>query len=147
MTYAAHLYDNFQAGMIAGKINPSSDTLNIALCTSSYTPNQGSDTFWSTPQANEVSGTGYTAGGQALTSTSWTLNTGTNVWTYTAANPQWSGATLTAAKAVVYDVTSGAAASSRYLVGWIDFGGNVSPSNQTLIITPNASGLFTFTYS
>lgn len=61
----------------AGSVNWGSDDIRAALVTSTYTPNGDTDQFWSTPVANEASGTGYTANGVALAS---------KTSTYTAAN-------------------------------------------------------------
>lgn len=52
---------------VAGDIDFDLDTIRAALVTSAYTPAQTHE-FWSTHvEANETSGTGYTAGGEALT--------------------------------------------------------------------------------
>ncbi|GFG74679.1 hypothetical protein [Mycobacterium botniense] len=63
MAVTAHFYNSFFTALAQGKINLTSDTLKLALVGSGYTPNQAADQFWSTPQAYEISGPGYTAGG------------------------------------------------------------------------------------
>lgn len=57
-------------GLAAFNLN-NSDTLKIGLLTSAYSPNQDTDTVWSDISTNEVVGTGYTPGGQTLTSVTW----------------------------------------------------------------------------
>ena len=47
-----------------------SDTIKIALLTSSYSPDREIDQYWSDISTYEVSGTGYTAGGFTLTNKS-----------------------------------------------------------------------------
>jgi hypothetical protein len=72
-----------------------SDTINIALVTSSYTPNADTHDFWDDVVANETSGTGYTANGATL---------GSKTLTYTAANswsPAWVAATAYTLNAIV----------------------------------------------
>ena len=44
----------------------SSTTVKLALVTSSYTPAVDTHDFWNDVSANEVSGTNYTAGGNAI---------------------------------------------------------------------------------
>jgi hypothetical protein len=63
-------------------INLSSATLRLMVLTSSYTPNLATDKFRSDIVANEVSGTGYTARGYALSGFTKTLNTSTGVVTF-----------------------------------------------------------------
>ena len=65
----AKLFDKGQVGQYNGghAVDFDTDTLKLALLTSSYVPDQALDEFFSGISANEVSGTGYTAGGIALT--------------------------------------------------------------------------------
>lgn len=82
------------------------DTLKCAIFTNSVTPAQsttaaltqyaGASSTWST--SNEASGTGYTAGGQALSSVTWTQAAGTTYQdvTLSSTNPQWTSVTLSA---------------------------------------------------
>lgn len=144
MAVTAHWYAKAFVHTLGGSSNLASDALKCALVTSSYTANQSTDEFWSTPQADEVTGTGYTAGGAALTSVTVT-NSGTTI-ALAAANVSWASSTITAAGAVVYDSTPGTAATDPVLVH-IDFGGNVSSSSGTFQITWDASGIGTVTVS
>lgn len=143
-TWTAHFYDAYFTSLNAKKINLTSDTIKCALVSTSYTPNQGTDQFWSTPQANEVSGTGYTAGGITLSSISVSISGG--VWSFTSTtNPSWTGATLSnIGFAVVYDSTPGTAATDP-LIGYINFGGAQAVSGGTFTVTWNGSGIGTVT--
>lgn len=85
MAVTGNLYAHALDQALQGKINWTSDTIKLALVTSSYSPNLGSDTYWSTPQSNETSGTGYTAGGVTLSSITHTV-TAANSWGTTRAN-------------------------------------------------------------
>ena len=72
----------------------------MGLLTSSYTPSLTNHVFWSDVNANETSGTGYTAGGAAL-------STPTHVEYYSGASgtgTQWSPAWVTATQHVVGDI-------------------------------------------
>lgn len=64
-----------------------SDDLRMALVGSAYTPNADTHDFWDDVSANEISGTGYSAGGQALASKTVT-QTAANSWGTT-----WAAAT------------------------------------------------------
>lgn len=77
MAVSSNLYTNAFDQAFAGNINWASDSIKIGLLTSSYTPNLTSHVHWSDVVANEISGTGYSAGGVAL---------GTKTHVVTAAN-------------------------------------------------------------
>ena len=63
-------YDEQRHGMYDGRaINhetPGGNGIKIALVTAVYTPDQNLHDFWNDVLANEVSGVGYTAGGNVL---------------------------------------------------------------------------------
>ena len=101
------------------------DTIKIMLVTSSYTP-------------DEVSGSGYTSGGNTLSSLSLTQTSGTIK--FDAADTSWSSATITNARgAVIYDDTL----TNDPLIAYIDFGSDFSSSNGTFTITFASGGIFT----
>ncbi len=112
------------------------DAIKVALYTSSLVPAQSADSDWlAAPYTtNEVSGTGYTAGGQALTVK--TATPTTLKYVLSAANPSWTGASFTAAFAVIYDSTP---ATPKPLIGYIDFGGNQTVTAGTFTITVDAT--------
>lgn len=74
----------------------------------------------------EISGTGYTAGGVALTLTVGSVDTTNNriPITITDLAPGWTSATLSAVGLIIYK-TTGVAANDK-LVSVVDFGGTVS---------------------
>lgn len=119
----------------------SETAFKVMLCTSSYTPNQ--DTHNDKADiTNEVSGTGYTAGGATLTSTA--ISQTLNVISWDAANAQWTSSTITARYAIIYDSTE-AADADKPLVLYIDFGEDKSSENGTFELNFNASGIFAIT--
>jgi hypothetical protein len=63
-------------------VNFSSATLRLMVLTSSYTPDLVNNKFRSDIVANEVSGTGYTSRGYALSGFTTTINTSTGVVTF-----------------------------------------------------------------
>tara|TARA_B000000565_G_scaffold249866_1_gene221726 strand:+ start:1911 stop:2252 length:342 start_codon:yes stop_codon:yes gene_type:complete len=107
------------------------------LVTSSYTPDFDTHDY-KADVTNEVSGTGYSAGGASLTSVTFTISSGSLVWD--AADVSWTESTITsAAAAVIYDDTL----TNDPLIAYIDFGGSFSTTSGTFQIQWNASGIFT----
>ena len=91
-------------------------------------PYSTSSTAYSSGVANEVSGAGYTTGGNTLTSP--VVANQSNVATLTFAQTQFTSATFGAAYAVIYNNSA-----SDKLVVVLDFGGTKSCSNGTFTIT------------
>lgn len=97
------------------------DTIKVALLGSGYAPDQDAHDFYNDVSAQEVSGSGYTAGGAALTGKSVVYDAPTNRVQLRAATSVWSAATISPAFAVVYKDTGSAATSP--LLAYIDLGG------------------------
>lgn len=118
-------------------INLKTDTIKIALVTSSYTPNIDSHDFFD-DVTNEVVGAGYTAGGNTLTVTTSQDNTD-NEGVFDATDTSWSTSTITARGAVIYKSTG--TASTSPLICYIDFGLDVVSLAGTFLITFAAEGI------
>jgi len=114
-----------------GRIDLDTDTFKVMLVTSSYTPNKDTHTKRS-DVTNEVSGTGYSAGGQAVTVTS-TPDTANDRQDITFTDVTWASSTITAAGAVIYK-SRGGASSADELVCYFDFGGNISTTGGTFTL-------------
>jgi hypothetical protein len=130
-------YDNAKKNLWNGAINLATDPLNVALVGPGYVPNQAVDQYWSDVAANEVSGTGYTAGGQALSGQSVTADTTNHRGKFTADNVTWPNATVTAVGAVIYKKAG--TPSTSPIVGYIDFGGAKSSSAGNFTIQWDAT--------
>lgn len=147
MAVTSHVYGKFIGSLAAKDVNLSSDSIKCMLL-SAYTPAQGTHQFLADVIAagTEASGTGYTAGGVALTSVTWTLSGET--YTLNGTIPAWSttGGSLAAAFAVFYDATPGTNATDPVICYW-DLGGTQTSSNGSFTLTPNASGIVTATAS
>lgn len=141
MAVSAHVYSKFHLSALLKTIDYTNDAIKIMLCTSSYTPVQGTHQFKSDVTA-EVVGTGYTATGNTLGTK--TAATAALVATFDAADTSWSASTITARYAVVYDSTP-ATDATRPLIFYIDFGADVISSGGTFTITFDVLGLFTMT--
>jgi hypothetical protein len=141
MAVTAFLYGSVPAKLANKEIDWDTDTVKVALCTSTYTPAQDTHDYFN-DITNEVTGTGYTAGGATLASKTVTYTAGTNTTTFDAADVSWTSSTITARYAIIYVDTAGAA-STDPLIGYVDFGENVSSSSGTFSITWDAAGIFT----
>ena len=92
---------SFKSEILQEGHNLASDTIKIALYTSSA--NLGAaTTAYST--SNEISGTGYSAGGVTLTST--TVGTSGTTAFFDADDPTWTSASFTARGALIYNSTN-----------------------------------------
>lgn len=92
----------------------------------------------------EVTGTGYTAGGNTLTTTEITLAAG--LLTFDAADVAWASSTIANAMAAVGYFNVGTAATDQ-LVFLSDFVTAASSSGGTFTIQWNASGIFTVDFT
>lgn len=115
------------------------ETHKVALFTNSITPNFTTDTAYGAApyNANENSGTGYTAGGATLTGTTFTGAAGAT--TFDASDTSWSGSTITNARAAL--IYADALAGNNAIV-LIDFGQDYSTNNGLFLIQYSASGIF-----
>jgi len=108
----------------------SDDTFKVALVTSSYTPDKDTHEHFD-DVTNEVSGTGYSAGGNTVTGTL-TLDTANDKLTLEFASTSWTSATITARGAVYYSSTG--TASTSTLIAFNDFGSDVAVTAGTLAL-------------
>lgn len=104
--------------------NPGGNTFKIALYTSSATLGASTTAYSAT---NEISGTGYTAGGNTLVSVSPTTS-GTTAYV-DFADTTWANSTITANGALIYNANSSNAA-----VVVLAFGSDKSSSNGDFVI-------------
>jgi hypothetical protein len=125
---ASLIYNSAVDDMARGAIDFDTDSFKVMLVTSSYTPNKDTDDKRN-DVTNEVSGTGYTAGGAASVCTV-TKDTANDKVTLSFAATSWSTATITARGAVYYK-SRGGASSADELVAYVDFGGDVSSTGAT----------------
>ena len=121
----------FKKDVMLGDQHLDTDTLHIALYTSSATLSAATDGYIT---ANEVAnGNGYTTGGIALASKTVEENSTSGV--FDAADPEFTSATFTARGALIYNKTLGDASSnSRGAIAILDFGGDFTVSGGTFKI-------------
>jgi hypothetical protein len=141
---ASKLYGKFLQKALNKEVDFDTDTIKVALVSSSYTPDQDVHDYWDDVNTYEVTGTGYTTGGATLANKTSTYDTATNVITLDADDVTWSSSTITARYAVIYN-DSPATAGTKPLLGYVDFGSNQSSSNGNFTITWDATGIVRIT--
>jgi hypothetical protein len=121
---------NFGTGVI--RATTAADTFKIALYTATATLN-ATTTVYTTQ--DEVTGTGYTAGGNTLviSQVPTSTNTETVAW-LNFENSSWANATFSADGALIYNSTQGNKA-----VAILNFGSTKTTTNQTFTVTFPAS--------
>ncbi len=144
MAVTAKWYGKLLNTLWTGGVNFTSDTIKGALVTSSYTFDQDTHDYFD-DITNEVSGTGYTAGGATLASKTLTYTAGTNTIAIDAADLAWTTSTITARGLVIYKSTG--TGSTSPLIGFIDFGADVISTAGTFTVTFDAGGIGTFAVS
>jgi hypothetical protein len=128
---ASLLYNSAVDDMARGAIDFDTDTFKVMLVTSSYTPDK--DTHDKRNDVtNEVSGTGYTAGGVTSACTV-TKDTANDRVTLSFAAVSWASSTITARGAVIYKSTG--TASNDNLVAYNDFGSDVASASGTFTVS------------
>lgn len=132
------IYNSFKMYIMNGGIDLDTDTIKVALVTSSYTPDQDAHDHFD-DISNEVTGTGYTAGGKTITTPAVTQDNSGNKGVFDGDDVSWTTSTITARGAILYKSTG--TASTSPLIAYIDFGGDKVSTAGTFTIQWNASGI------
>lgn len=134
-----HVADPARAAATAG-------TLKCAIVTGAYTVDQNLHDFWNDAQANEVSGTNYTAGGNACASPTWTGPDGAGLLTFDASDPatwtQHASGFSNGRRAIIYYDT-GTPSTSRLVAYTNDFGADSGNVAGDFSVAINAAGIYT----
>jgi hypothetical protein len=122
---------SFKAELFNKEHDLDTDTIKIALYTSSATLSAATTAYTTT---NEISGTGYTAGGETLTGA--TIATSGTTAYVDFNDPEWTSASFTTAGALIYNDTL----SGNEAIAVLDFGGNFTVTSGTFRIVLPAPG-------
>ena len=125
---ASLIFTSFLEDLARGAIDMDTDTFKVMLVTSAYTENKDTHTKRS-DVTNEVTGSGYTAGGVTCTVTV-TKDTTNDRLDITLGAVSWPSSTITARKAAYYK-SRGGASSADELVAVNDFGSDVISTGAT----------------
>jgi len=110
------------------------DTFKLAMYTNSASFTAATTDYTT---SNEVSGTGYTAGGGTLTNITPTTSSTTALTDF--ADLTFSTASITARGALIYNTTAGASTGTTNAVIVLDFGGDkTSTAGDFTIVFPTA---------
>tara|TARA_Y100000593_G_scaffold70723_1_gene129742 strand:- start:164 stop:595 length:432 start_codon:yes stop_codon:yes gene_type:complete len=128
MAISQTLTDAFLQDCLDGghNLGTSGNTLKIALYTSSASLGATTATYTT---SNEVSGTGYTAGGATLSSQAVAYDSTNQVAYFDAADPAWTTATITARGAMIYNNSK-----SNASIAILDFGSDYTSTAGTFTI-------------
>jgi len=133
------IYNSFKSKIMDGSIDLDTDTIKVALVTSSYTPNQDSHEDYA-DLTNECSGAGYTAGGATLANKAVTTDDTDNEGVFDADNVTWSSSTIASARGAVVYKDSGVDATS-WLICYLDLGADYSSVAGDFTLTWDAEGI------
>jgi hypothetical protein len=99
------IYNNFKEQLLNGEFDLTDDTIKVALVTG-HSPDIDTHTQWSDVSGDEESGTGYSAGGEALASKAVSQDNDNDRGKFDAADVTWSGLDVgTPSHAIMYDDT------------------------------------------
>jgi len=129
------IFNVFKKKIMDGSYDLDSNSFKVMLVYQAYTPNQDTHTTIANV-TNEVSATGYTAGGKALSGLSVSQDNTNNKGVWDGADVIWASSSISAYGAVIYDTT---AASG--LVCYFDFGAYKVSATGTFTIAWNAAGI------
>ena len=130
MAIAQAMCTSFKAEILDEQHDLVADTIKIALYTSSASLGAGTTAYSTT---NEITGSGYTAGGVALSSK--TVDTSGTTAYFDAADPSWTSASFTANGALIYNDTN-----SDKAIAVLAFGGDFTVAGGTFQIVFPAAG-------
>lgn len=123
---ASTAFTNLTRNLCLARHNFSSDSLKVLLVSS--VPSEANLDAWiaRSDVTNEITGTGYTAGGIAQAYTFNTIDAANNRNTITLTDivNGWTSATFSALGAIVYK--NSGVASTDYLIGFVDFLGTIT---------------------
>lgn len=123
MAITSAICNSYKKEVLEG-VHDAADTYKVALYSSAATMDKTTTAYSAT---NEISGTGYTAGGVALTGFAAALSGDTAFIDFN--DPSWASATFTARGCLIYNSSKGNKA-----VAVLDFGGDVAATNGTFTV-------------
>lgn len=146
------VFNYYKQAVMQGSLNlGASPPIYVMLVNNSYTPDVDLHKYRSSVTANEVSGTGYTAGGVALSGPNVQQNDVTNEGVLNGTAILWTPATFSSCLYAVLYGSSGLGAASDPLICAVDLGTDPSTANYwaalagTFKITWPATGILALT--
>ncbi len=123
--------NSFKKQLMGGEhdFDASSDIYKLAMYTSVATLGASTTNYAST---NEVSSSGYTAGGKALVNAGVKVSSGVAITSFS--DLSFTGVTLTARGALIYNTTTDGGTGTTEAVAVLDFGGDKTATSGTFTI-------------
>lgn len=143
MAVTAKYYGPFFQSLFNKEVDFDTDTIK-GMLVNGYTFDQDAHRYKSSITSEVASGNGYTTGGATVSSPAVGYTGATNVVALSGGNLSWPGSTFNATGMVLYDSTP-ATDATRPVIGYVDFGGTLSPSAGTLSVTWDPGGIATVT--
>ena len=139
MAITSTTYNSYKKALLDKVIDHTNDTIKIALLSSSYTPNYDTHTVFD-DLTNEISGTGYTAGGFSLAGMSTSQDNTDDEGVWDATDNTNSTTTISSARyAVIYQDT-GDTSTSRLMICY-DLGADFSSVGGDFSFLWNSEGI------
>lgn len=129
---ASLVYNSCIRDAVVGSIDFDTDTFKMMLVTSTYSASKSHSKR--SDITNEVTGVGYTAGGNACSVSVAAVDNVNNDVEISFTVTSWTSATITARAGVIYK-SRGGLASFDELVGYVDFLSDISSTNGTFAVT------------
>jgi hypothetical protein len=136
MAIAQAMCTSFKEDLFQKEQDLDSDTIKIALYTSSASLGAGTTAY--TTSGEVASGNGYTTGGETLTNP--VIGTSGTTAYVDFDNPEWTSASFTTAGALIYNDTT----AGNNAIAVLNFGGDFTVTSGTFRIvfpSPGAAGL------
>ena len=142
---ASGVYNHFKAEVMteAYNLDTGGDTIKCALMDNVHAFTAEND-GWSDVSANEITGTGYSANGEDLTTQVVSIDDGDDEGVFDADDVSWTTATFSAYHAVLYDDTPTTPQADPLILS-IDFGGEQQVTAGTFKIQWATEGILNIT--
>ncbi len=134
----ATVYNSYKEAQQRGTIDLVNDTIKVILV-NGYTVDPDNHQYYSDVQSSEVSGTGYTTGGQALANKTITIDTVNDKAIFDADDVSWLNSTISADGCIIYKDTGDPLTSP--LICYMPFGSVISSNNTEFKIQWSANGI------
>lgn len=132
---ASGIYNRFKANLMNKEIDLEADSIKVMLLDDNHSFSAANNVIGDV-SGNEISGSGYSAGGQALSNKGVTQADTTK---FDADDTAWTSATFSAYHAVLYDDDIG----TDDLICSVDFSGEQAVVSGTFTIQWHANGIIT----
>lgn len=130
--------NSFKNQIASGNIDFDADTFKLMLLDNNHSNDIDSQEFIDDVSTNEVSGTGYSAGGQTIANIAVTTDNANDQAEVDGDDVTWSSSSITARYGVVYKDTGTPATSP--IVCILDFGSDKTSSNGDFTVQFGAEG-------